>query len=230
MSDEPLIRALDLSKSYRDGRELEVLSHLDLEIGRGEKVVIIGQSGVGKSTLLHLLGALDRPTTGSVLFGGVDLASLDDRRLARLRNQELGFIFQFHHLIPELTAKENVLLPHLIAGGKKDKESLKRADELLDLVGLSKVKDNPATKMSGGQQQRVAIARALMNGPGIILADEPTGNLDSESSDQVYRLFRRINSERGTTFVIVTHNRKIAEMADRIIEIRDGRIALDLRR
>jgi lipoprotein-releasing system ATP-binding protein len=218
-------------KDYGEGSlRTRVLHGIDLVFEKGSFSSIIGPSGSGKSTLLNLIGSLDRPSSGKVEISGKSTEKMGKNDIARLRNKEIGFIFQFHHLIPELTARENVILPHLIAGGKKDKVSLKRADDLLDLVGLSKVRDNLVTKMSGGQQQRVAIARALMNRPSIILADEPTGNLDTESSDQIYNIFRKINSDIGTTFVIVTHNRKIAEMTDRIIEITDGRISLDLRR
>jgi lipoprotein-releasing system ATP-binding protein len=225
------IRLENVVKDYGEGSlRTRVLHGIDLSIEKGSFSSIIGPSGSGKSTLLNIIGTLDRPTSGKVEISGTNIERMGKNDVARLRNKEIGFIFQFHHLIPELTAKENVILPHLISGGKKDKGSLGRADELLDLVGLSKVRDNLATKMSGGQQQRVAIARALMNKPNIILADEPTGNLDSESSDQIYNIFRKINSELGTTFIIVTHNRKIAELTDRIIEITDGRISLDLRR
>jgi len=225
------IRLENVVKDYGEGAfRTRVLHGIDLVVEMGAFVSIIGPSGSGKSTLLNIIGTLDDPTSGSVHIAGTRSDKLRKNDLSRLRNREIGFIFQFHHLIPELTARENVILPHLIAGMKKDKASLKKADELLELVGLSRVKDNPATKMSGGQQQRVAIARALMNDPGIILADEPTGNLDSESSDQIYNIFRKINKELGTTFIIVTHNRKIAEMTDRIIEIKDGRISLDLKR
>ena len=225
------IRLENVVKDYGEGSlRTRVLHGIDLSIEKGSFSSIIGPSGSGKSTLLNIIGTLDRPTSGKVEISGTNIERMGKNDVARLRNKEIGFIFQFHHLIPELTAKENVILPHLISGGKKDKGSLGRADELLDLVGLSKVRDNLATKMSGGQQQRVAIARALMNKPNIILADEPTGNLDSESSDQIYNIFRKINSELGTTFIIVTHNRKIAEMTDRIIEITDGRISLDLNR
>ena len=225
------IRLENVVKDYGEGSlRTRVLHGIDLSIEKGSFSSIIGPSGSGKSTLLNIIGTLDRPTSGKVEISGKSTEKMGKNDIARLRNKEIGFIFQFHHLIPELTAKENVILPHLISGGKKDKGSLGRADELLDLVGLSKVRDNLATKMSGGQQQRVAIARALMNKPNIILADEPTGNLDSESSDQIYNIFRKINSELGTTFIIVTHNRKIAELTDRIIEITDGRISLDLRR
>jgi lipoprotein-releasing system ATP-binding protein len=225
------IRLEKVVKDYGEGSlRTRVLYGIDLSIEKGSFSSIIGPSGSGKSTLLNIIGTLDRPTSGKVEISGTNIERMGKNDVARLRNKEIGFIFQFHHLIPELTAKENVILPHLISGGKKDKGSLGRADELLDLVGLSKVRDNLATKMSGGQQQRVAIARALMNKPNIILADEPTGNLDSESSDQIYKIFRKVNEELGTTFIIVTHNRKIAEMTDRIIEITDGRISLDLRR
>ncbi len=225
------IRLEKVEKYYGEGElRTRVLHDIDLSFANGSFSSIIGPSGSGKSTLLNILGTLDRPSNGKVFISGTRADQMKKNELARLRNKELGFIFQFHYLLPEFTARENVLMPHLIGGGKKTKEALERADELLNLVGLSKVKDNLATKMSGGQQQRTAIARALMNKPNIILADEPTGNLDTENSDQVYRTFREINRTLGTTFIIVTHNRKMAELTDRIVEITDGRVSLDIRR
>ena len=174
------------------------------------------------------MATLDKPTTGDVFINGEKTSIMNKNELAELRNETLGFIFQFHHLLPEFTALENVLLPYNIKHSKPSKEIIKKAEELLCLVGLDKVKNNIATKMSGGQQQRTAIARALMNNPKIILADEPTGNLDSESTEIIYNLMRDINKMFNTTFVVITHDRKIAEKADRIIEIKDGKIIMDI--
>ncbi|MCK7485914.1 MAG: ABC transporter ATP-binding protein [Bacillus subtilis] len=176
------------------------------------------------------MGTLDRPTSGEVLVNGVKTTDLSKNKLAELRNKTIGFIFQFHYLLPEFTAYENVLMPVRISGAPITDEIKARADELMALVGLTKVKNNLAVNMSGGQQQRTAIARALMNRPEIILADEPTGNLDSDSTEQVYDLLRTINKKYKTTFVIITHDRRIAEKADRIVEVKDGKIALDLRK
>jgi len=223
MSDEPLIRALDLSKSYGDGQQLQVLSRLDLEIQRGEKVVIIGQSGVGKSTLLHLLGALDHPTSGRVFFGGADLAALDDKRLARLRNQELGFIFQFHHLLPDFTALENTMMPALIQGLSRD-EAGTRAEAVLRRVGLGERLAHRPGELSGGEQQRVAVARAVVLSPCAVLADEPTGNLDPATAGEVHDLLVELNRTQGITLVIVTHNEQLAALADRTLVLRGGRV------
>jgi len=178
--------------------------------------------------LLNILGTLDKPTGGEVYIDGKRTDQMNKNQLAELRNQTLGFIFQFHHLLPEFTVLENVLMPYLIKNPNATKEVYKRAEKLLDLVELSKVINNKASKLSGGQQQRVAIARALINNPKIILADEPTGNLDSNTTETVYKLLRDINKEFKTTFIIVTHDRKIAEKTDRIIEIKDGKIHLDI--
>jgi len=191
---------------------------------------IIGQSGSGKSTLLNIIGTLDKPTNGEVLVDGKSTKDMTKNELATLRGETLGFIFQFHYLLPEFTAIENVLMPLRVNGVKITKEKLDRANELMDFVGLEDVKDNLANNMSGGQQQRVAIARALMNNPKIILADEPTGNLDSDTTETVYELLRDINKTFKTTFIIITHDRRIAEKADRIIEIKDGRINVDIRK
>lgn len=207
----------------------QVLFDLDLNIEKESFTSIIGQSGSGKSTLLNILGTLDRATSGDVIINGRNTKELNKNELAELRNETIGFIFQFHYLLPEFTALENVLLPYKISKKPITEDILNRANELLEIVGLSKVKHNLAINMSGGQQQRVAIARSLMNRPKIILADEPTGNLDSDTTEQVYELLRTINKTFKTTFIIITHDRHIAEKADRIIEIKDGRIHLDIK-
>lgn len=208
----------------------QVLYDVDLGIKPNSFNGIIGASGSGKSTLLNIIGTLDKPSQGKVTINGTRTDQMSKNNLAKLRNETIGFIFQFHYLLPEFTALENTLMPYYIGRGKVDKGLENRAIELLDLVGLSKVKNNLANNMSGGQQQRTAIARALINNPKIILADEPTGNLDSESTEVIYDLLRKINHEFGTTFVIITHDRRIAEKTDRIIEIKDGRIHSDYSR
>lgn len=224
-----IIKMNKINKIYTNGSyETHVLHDLDLAIPQGSYTSIIGQSGSGKSTLLNILGTLDQPTTGEIYIDNRRTDQMKKKELAVLRNETMGFIFQFHYLLPEFTALENVLMPYKIAHGKVPEAELKRANEIMDLVGLSQVRNNMATKMSGGQQQRTAIARALMNKPKIILADEPTGNLDSDTTETVNDLLRDINQELGTTFVIITHDRRIAEKADRIIEIKDGRIVMDI--
>ncbi|MDD3349170.1 MAG: ABC transporter ATP-binding protein [Bacilli bacterium] len=206
----------------------QVLFDLDLALAESSFNSIIGQSGSGKSTLLNIIGTLDKASSGDVIINGKNTQQMNSDELANLRNEAIGFIFQFHYLLPEFTALENVLLPYRISKRPITQEVLARADELLALVGLTKVKNNLAMNMSGGQQQRVAIARSLINNPKIILADEPTGNLDSDTTEQVYQLLREINETYQTTFIIITHDRHIAEKADRIIEIKDGRINLDI--
>ncbi|NMB03293.1 MAG: ABC transporter ATP-binding protein [Tissierellia bacterium] len=223
-----VIELKKVNKEYGTQIKTKVLFDIDLAVEAGSFNSIIGQSGSGKSTLLNIVGTLDQPTEGEVLINGKRTDKMNKNELASLRNETLGFIFQFHYLLPEFTALENVLMPYRIQYGKVPKETLERANELMDLVGLEKVKNNLASNMSGGQQQRTAIARALMNSPKIILADEPTGNLDSDTSETIYNLLRDINQKLGTTFVIITHDRRIAEKADRIIEIKDGRIGLDI--
>jgi len=225
-----VIELRHVEKIYGSAVKTKVLFDVNLAFEKESFNSIIGQSGSGKSTLLNIIGTLDRPSTGTVLINGVETASLSDSRLAELRNRTIGFIFQFHYLLPEFTAYENVLMPVRISGKPITPEIRERALRLMDLVGLTKVKDNLAVNMSGGQQQRTAVARALMNQPEIILADEPTGNLDSDTTEQVYELLREINKTFKTTFVIITHDRRIAEKADRIVEIKDGRIYMDLRK
>ncbi len=218
----------NITKIYGNKIKTQVLFGVNLAFQEGSFNSIIGQSGSGKSTLLNILGTLDRPTDGDIIINGINTKNMKGRELSNLRNEALGFIFQFHYLLPEFTALENVLMPYKISKKPITEETIKYANELLDLVGLTKVKSNLAVNMSGGQQQRVAIARSLMNNPKIILADEPTGNLDSDSTEQVYELLRTINKKFNTTFIIITHDRHIAEKADRIIEIKDGKINLDI--
>lgn len=225
-----ILELKNITKFYGDKIKTQVLFGLDLSFERGSFNSIIGQSGSGKSTLLNILGTLDRPTDGDIIINGKNTKSLNANALSKLRNENLGFIFQFHYLLPEFTALENILMPVRILGKKIDKEVMARAEELIELVGLTKVKNNLATQMSGGQQQRTAIARALMNQAAIILADEPTGNLDSDTTEQIYDLMRMINKKYQTTFIIITHDQNVAEKTDRIIEIKDGRILMDVRK
>lgn len=225
-----IVQLKNITKVYGDKVKTQVLFGLNLEFEKGSFNSIIGQSGSGKSTLLNILGTLDVPTDGEIIINGVNTKSMNRNQLAKLRNEALGFIFQFHYLLPEFTALENVLMPYRILGKKIDESVIERANELIDLVGLTKVKNNLATQMSGGQQQRTAIARSLMNNPSIILADEPTGNLDSDTTAQIYDLMRTINKKYNTTFIIITHDQHVAERTDRIIEIKDGRIILDVRK
>ena len=220
-----LIRVVDLHKSYYDGlTELPVLKGIDLEVDTAEILAIVGASGVGKSTLLHLLGALDRPTQGKVFYEGQDIFALNDKELDQFRNQEIGFVFQFHHLLPEFTALENVAMPGLVAGDKADVAHV-RARELLDYVGLSERLRHRPYELSGGERQRVAIARALMNHPKVVLADEPTGNLDRKTSEAVHDLLWDLNDRFGQTFIIVTHNQTLAQRADRLIHLVDGQVS-----
>ncbi|EQB88555.1 lipoprotein-releasing system ATP-binding protein [Clostridium punense] len=223
-----IITLKDINKIYGSLIKTQVLYDVNLSFKEGSFNSIIGASGSGKSTLLNIMGTLDKPTNGEVYINGKRTDVMKKNELADLRNQTIGFIFQFHYLLPEFTALENVLMPNGISNSKPSREILERAEELMELVGLSKVKNNLAVNMSGGQQQRTAIARALINNPKIILADEPTGNLDSESTENIYNLLRDINERFKTTFIIITHDRRIAEKADRIVEIKDGRINMDV--
>jgi len=219
---EIAIRTIDLHKSYLSGPvELTVLKNVNITIETGEIISIIGASGVGKSTLLNLMGALDRPTSGTVMYDDRDIFELTEKELARFRNKEMGFIFQFHHLMPEFTAAENVMMPALISGEKKD-EAQRRANELLKSVGLAGREHHRPGEMSGGEQQRVAVARALVNSPRVVLADEPTGNLDRETSEEVHNLLWELNQKINQTFVIATHNEHLAQKSDRIIRLADA--------
>jgi lipoprotein-releasing system ATP-binding protein len=223
-----IITLKDINKIYGSAVKTQVLFDTNLSFEEGSFNSIIGQSGSGKSTLLNIMGTLDKPTSGEVYVSGKRTDSMSKNALAALRNKTIGFVFQFHYLLPEFTAIENVLIPYMMNNPKPSKEIIERAEEFMNLVGIYKVKDNLATNMSGGQQQRTAIARALINNPKIILADEPTGNLDSESTENIYTILRDINEKFKTTFIIITHDRRIAEKTDRIIEIKDGRINMDI--
>jgi len=219
----PPLEARGLRKHYvgGDGSELRILTGVDLRVEGGEVVAIIGASGVGKSTLLQLLGALDRPTGGEVLLGGQALAEMDQEARARIRNRYVGFVFQFHHLLRDFSALENVALPSRIAGASEE-EAHERARAILDAVGLSHRRDHLPTQLSGGEQQRVAVARALVNDPLVLLADEPSGNLDGPTSRDLHDLLFRLRVEAGTSMVLVTHNLELARRSDRILELRDG--------
>lgn len=223
-----IIELKKINKIYGNEVKKQVLFDIDLKIKEGSFVSIIGQSGSGKSTLLNIIGTLDKSTNGEVYINNIKIDNMNKNELALLRNKTIGFIFQFHYLLPEFSAIENVLIPYKILNKKVNKEAKKRAHDLLELVGLKDYENYKINMLSGGMQQRVSIARALMNNPKIVLADEPTGNLDSESTDLIYNLLREINLLYKTTFLIITHDRKIAERADRIIEIKDGKIELDL--
>jgi lipoprotein-releasing system ATP-binding protein len=219
-----MIHAVDVYKSFPMGGEaLTVLKGIHLKIARGEMLAVVGASGAGKSTLLHILGTLDRPTSGTVFFDGQDLFQLADQKQAEFRNRKIGFVFQFHHLLPEFTALENVSLPAYIQS-RPASEVAQEATALLKDVGLGHRMRHKPGELSGGEQQRVAVARALMQRPDVVLADEPTGNLDTHTGDDLFGLMRRLNRDRGITFVIVTHNEKLSAQADRIIHMEDGRI------
>ncbi len=215
---------LSVRNVYKSYDHLQVLKGINLEIAKGEIVSIVGASGAGKSTLLHILGTLDSPDQGEVVLNGTNVFNMGAQPLASLRNEEMGFIFQFHNLLPEFTALENVCMPGFI-GKKKENETRERARELLSTLGLDGRMDHKPSQLSGGEQQRVAVARSLINEPAIVFADEPSGNLDSKNAQELHQLFFDLKEKFNQTFVIVTHNQDLAEMADRKLEIVDGIIA-----
>ncbi len=224
-----LIELSDVRKTYNAGlpSEAEVLHGLNLRVMPGEFIALIGPSGSGKSTLLSIIGLLERMSSGTYRFQGEEVQGLDDNGLTMRRRNLLGFVFQFHHLLPAFTALENVTMPALMAEGRVSAAQLAKARELLDAVGLAKAMDKRPSELSGGMQQRVAIARALVMEPPLVLADEPTGNLDTASSDDVFVLLRRMHAERGVSFVVVTHDPRLAARCDRLVELVDGRISRD---
>jgi len=215
-----MISVKNITKSYGS---LQVLKGINLEVAKEEIVCLMGASGAGKSTLLHIMGTLDKPDTGSVEINNTNVFQLNDKKLSSFRNQYLGFVFQFHHLLPEFTAVENIALPALIKGTNK-KEAIKEAEKLLEIFGLSDRTQHKPSELSGGEQQRIAIARALINHPKVVFADEPSGNLDSENALELHKLFVELRDLLHQTFVIVTHNQSLASMADRILQMKDGMI------
>jgi putative ABC transport system ATP-binding protein len=218
----PILETVEVEKAYQMGKvKVSALRGVSLQIEEGEFMAIFGPSGSGKSTMLHVLGGLDRPDKGSVLVDGTDLSTLNDSKLADIRLHKIGFVFQFFNLLPKLTALRNVELPLTLADVSED-ESLGKAKEMLELVGLKDRIDHRPTEMSGGEQQRVAIARALINNPKIVLADEPTGNLDTTTGWDIVNLMKRLNEKTKQTFVVVTHDQSVAETADRMIQLKDG--------
>jgi len=215
-----MIEASNIQKSYDN---LNVLKGVELNIKKGEIVSIVGKSGAGKSTLLHILGTLDKPDNGSLSINGIDINSLSEKELASFRNNQIGFVFQFHHLLPEFTALENVCIPAYIQK-KSEKKAVEDATRLLTKLGLEDRLTHKPSQLSGGEQQRVAVARALMNEPAVILADEPSGNLDTDTSQELHELFFRLRDEMQQTFIIVTHNQELAKMSDRTLVMKDGEI------
>ena len=227
MAERPIVQTIELRKTYNPGTDkaVEVLHGVNMEAFAGEFVALVGQSGSGKSTLLNILGALDTPTSGQVLIDGIDIATLSSDGLASLRGTKIGFVFQFHHLLDEFTCLENALMPVSIQKGAPEKDDIAYAKHLLQRVGLESQLHKKANQMSGGQQQRNAIVRALCNKPKLVLADEPTGNLDSHSGQEVFKLMREIAKETGVAFLMVTHDDRLAAAADRILRIEDGLIS-----
>ena len=223
---EAVVELRGVRKAFNIGQpnETEVLHGIDLRLERGEFCAVMGPSGSGKSTLLNIVGLLDRPTSGSLRIGGAETTTLGDDALTRLRGHDIGFVFQYHHLLSAFSALENVMMPMLGAAGFPDATMVQRAERLLDGVGLLKWRDSPSGQLSGGQQQRVAVARALAMNPALLLADEPTGNLDTQSADAVFGLLRRFNREHGTAVLFVTHNPALAQRCDKTIEVVDGMI------
>jgi lipoprotein-releasing system ATP-binding protein len=223
--ESPVIELKNLTKVYQNGVEFRALDNANLRIKKGEFVAIVGPSGSGKSTLMHLIGLLDTPSSGTLLINGKDVTKMSDKERSGMRNRILGFVFQYHHLLPDFTALENVMMPLLIAG--KSREKAKNvAEELLKKVGLEGRMDHRPGELSGGQNQRVAIARALSCSPAIVLGDEPTGNLDTKTGDMIYELLRQLNREYNQTFIVVTHNEDLASKADKIIRLVDGKITV----
>jgi len=229
VSDEKIIQITNLTRIYVDGVEIRALDGVELDIEKGEFLAIVGPSGSGKSTLLNLIGILDTPTSGTILLKGIDVTKMSDKERSRIRNQELGFIFQYHHLLPDFNALENVMMPLLINGIRTSK-ARERAREMLEEVGLGDRLYHRSNQLSGGQNQRVAVARALVNNPSIVIGDEPTGNLDSKSSDNIYELLRKLNREHSQTFILVTHDERMAAKTDRIIRLVDGKVVEDSRK
>lgn len=218
-----LIQVQNLHKSFgNSAKRVDVLKGIDLNFYKGEAVAIVGASGVGKTTLLHILGTLERPTSGRVFYEGIDIFTLNDNELARFRNREIGFIFQFHHLLPEFNALENVMMPCLISGLPK-KEASFRAEEVLTIVGLKDRLSHKPGELSGGEQQRVALARAIVLKPKVLLADEPTGNLDMKTGESVFEIMQELNRQRGITIIVVTHNLRLAQRLSRQIQLLDGK-------
>lgn len=224
MSDKYIIQIKNLTKIFGDGVEIKALDGINLDIERGEFLAIIGPSGSGKSTLLNQIGILDTPTSGTILLDGVDVTEMSDKQRSKTRNKQLGFIFQYHHLLPDFNALENVMMPLLISGIKSS-QAREVARRVLDEVGLGDRMEHRPNQLSGGQNQRVAIARALVNKPSIVIGDEPTGNLDSKASENIYELLRKLNREHNQTFILVTHDERMAAKTDRIIRLVDGRVA-----
>ncbi len=220
---EKILIAKNIHKSFSKlgNNKLEILKGISLTLEKNKITLIVGASGAGKSTLLHILSGLDAPDKGDINISGVDILNMDDKKLSRFRNQKIGFVFQFHQLLPEFTALENVAIPIMIAG-KSIKQSQKQALEILKLVGLSDRANHKPAELSGGEQQRIAVARALANNPEIVFADEPTGNLDSKNSELLHELFLHLKEKLGLTFLIVTHNQELVKLGDRVLHMRDG--------
>jgi lipoprotein-releasing system ATP-binding protein len=224
---DTILECINLHKSFQTGAgRIDVLKGVDLEVKQGEILAVIGASGVGKSTLLHILGALDKPTQGEVRYDGKSIFSLKDKELARFRNQKIGFVFQFHHLLPEFSALENVMMPRLIAGEEKE-NIIDKALKLLSQVGIEDRATHRPAELSGGEQQRVAVARALISDPELVIADEPSGNLDQKNAEGLHNLLKELNQNQGYTLVVATHNQSLAQTAERIITLKDGKAVLN---